>query len=168
MADSDPKAHGHPARIDRAQYDKTAPDAVAALMALGKAVDASGLDKSLTELVKLRASQINGCAFCVQMHINLSRQLKTPQAKLDQLAVWTESGLFSLRERAALAWTETLTRMATGGVPDAAYTQVQAQFSESEIVFLTAAISNINAWNRIAGALHFTPPPATGLAGSTP
>lgn len=157
MADTSFPASQHHARIDRGPYDKIAPATSAALLALGKAVDESGLDRSLTEIVKLRASQINGCAFCVQMHTNIGRQLKIPRAKLDQLVVWREAGIYCARERAALAWTEALTLMATGGVPDAVYAQLQEQFSETEIAFLTAAVSNINAWNRIAGSLRFTP-----------
>jgi AhpD family alkylhydroperoxidase len=148
----------HHPHIDISQYDQTAPAVVAALLALGKAVDDSGLDKALTELVKLRASQINGCAFCVQYHLNESRKLGMPSAKLDLAAAWRDAGVFSAREQAALAWTEALTLMARGSVPDSVYAELQEQFSAPEIAFLTAAIGTINAWNRIAGALHFAPP----------
>lgn len=129
------KAFNHAPRIGRSRYDQTAPGVVAALRALGKAVDDSGLDKSLTELIELRASQINGCAFCVQYHLNVAR------------------------ERAALAWAEALTLMSGNTVSDAVYAELQEQFSEPEIAFLTAAVGAINVWNRIAGALHFAPPP---------
>lgn len=158
------KSIGHQPRIDRGSYDRTAPEVTAALSALGKAVDASGLDKSLTELLKVRASQINGCAFCLQYHLNLARQLGVSAAKLDLVAVWREAGVFSPREQAALAWTEALTFMAANEVSEGVYAQLQAQFSEREIVFLTAAIGAINVWNRIAGALRFAPPPAAAAA----
>ena len=147
----------HP-RIEENQYYQTAPAVSAALLALGKAVDDSGLDKTLTELIKLRASQINGCTYCIQLHINASRKIGVPSAKLDLINAWRNAGVFTPRERAALAWTEALTLMAGNSVSDAIYVELQEQFTESEIAFLTAAIANINAWNRVAGALHFTPP----------
>ena len=147
----------HP-RIDANRHDEIAPAVTAALLALGKAVNDSGLDKTLTELIKLRASQINGCAFCLQLHLNFSRNIGVPSSKLDLIAAWRDAGVFTSREMAALAWTEALTLMAGNNVSDTVYAELQGQFSESEIAFLTAAIANINAWNRIAGALHFTPP----------
>lgn len=150
--------HEHRTRIDRGEYERIAPAVVAALRAIGKAVDESGLEKPLTELVKVRASQINGCAFCIQLHLNLARQLGVEAAKLDQLAAWREAAVYSERERAALAWTEALTRMAARSVHDSVYVQLQAQFTQPEIAFLTATIATINAWNRIAGGLHFAPP----------
>jgi AhpD family alkylhydroperoxidase len=148
----------HQPRIDENQYYQTAPGATAALLALGKAVDDSGLDKPLTELIKLRASQINGCAYCLQYHLNVARKLGVSSVKLDLVAAWRDAGVFTPRELAALAWTEALTLMAEWSVSDAVYAELQEQFSASEIVFLTTAIANINAWNRIAGALRFTPP----------
>lgn len=151
-------APAHIPRISRADYDDLAPAAVAALRALGKAVDDSGLEKTLTELIKIRASQINGGAFCIQFHLNMARKLGVEAAKLDLLAAWRETGVYSERERAALAWTEALTRMGRHSVTDTAWTQLQSQFSRSEIAFLTTSIGTINAWNRIAGSLHFAPP----------
>lgn len=148
-------------RIDWSRYDRIAPAVSAALLALGKAIDASGLDKSLTELVKLRASQINDCAYCIQYHLNAARRLGIPDTKLDSTAAWRDADVFSARERAAFAWTECLTLIAENGAPDAAYAELEKQFSESEIAFLTAAVGNINAWNRIAGALRFSPPEAS-------
>lgn len=145
-------------RSDWPSFEQAAPSVVAALRMLGKAVDDSGLDKQLTELLKLRASQLNGCAFCLQFHLNLARKLGLAQAKIDLVATWREAGVFSARERAALAWTEALTLMAQQHVADALYAEVQAEFSESEIAFLTTAVGAINAWNRIAGALQFSPP----------
>ncbi len=153
------KPFNHAPRIDRSRYDRTAPAVVAALRALGKAVDDSGLDKSLTELVELRASQINGCAFCLQYHLNVARRLGVAPVKLDLVAAWREAGVFSARERAALAWAEALTLMSGNTVSDVVYAELQGQFSEPEIAFLTAAVGAINVWNRIAGALRFAPPP---------
>ncbi|MHB8254774.1 MAG: carboxymuconolactone decarboxylase family protein [Acidiferrobacter sp.] len=147
----------HP-RIIWTDFDLTAPAVTVALRDLGQAVDDSGLDKSLIELIKLRASQINGCAYCIQYHLNVARRLGLVPAKLDLVAAWRETGIYSARERAALAWAEALTLMAGRHVSDVIYTELQAQFSEAEITFLTAAIGAINAWNRIAGALQFTPP----------
>jgi AhpD family alkylhydroperoxidase len=148
----------HQPRIDENQYYQTAPEVAAALLALGKAVDDSGLDKTLTELMKLRASQLNGCAYCIQYHLNVARKLGMSSAKLDLVAAWRDAGVFSSREMAALAWTEALTRMAGNAVSDSVYEELEKQFSEPEIAFLTAAIAAINAWNRIAGALGFEPP----------
>lgn len=146
------------ARIDWAAFETHAGGVVSALRDYSRAVDASGLDKGLVELLKLRASQINGCAFCLQFHLNLAHKLGLPQRQLDQLAAWRDSHAFSARERAALAWTEALSRMAAAPVEGTLYADLQAQFSEGEIANLTAAIAAINAWNRIAGALRFTPP----------
>lgn len=152
-------AFPHQARIDWAEFEQAAPGVVQALRALTKAVDDSGLEKPLTELIKVRASQINGCAFCLQFHLNMARKLKVVPAKIDLVATWGEAaGLFTPRERAALAWTEALTRMADHASSNGAYAGLQAEFSASEIANLTAAIGAINAWNRIAGGLSFTPP----------
>lgn len=152
-------AFPHQARMDWAEFEQAAPGVVLAMRALGKAVDDSGLDKQITELIKIRASQLNGCAFCLQFHLNLARKLKVVPAKLDLVATWAEvPGLFAPRERAALAWTDALTRMAEHAPSAAAYAEVQAQFTPAEIAGLTAAIAAINAWNRMAGSLGFTPP----------
>lgn len=145
-------------RMDWDEFSMTAPAVLAALRALGAAVDESGLDKELTELLKLRASQLNGCAFCLQFHLNIARKIKIPQAKIDLVAVWAEAPIFSKRERAALAWCEALTTMAQGHVADAVYDEVCAQFTRAEVLHLTASIGAINAWNRLAGGLRFTPP----------
>lgn len=138
-------------------FNRMAPDAAASLHALGAAVDKSGLEKELTELIKVRASQMNNCAFCTQFHLAQARRAQVPGAKLDLVAVWQDAPHFTPRERAALEWTEQLTAMPRGGPSEVAFTALRAQFSESEIAFLTAAIANINAWNRIAGGLRFTP-----------
>ena len=139
-------------------FKTLAPEAYAALLALGKSVDDSGLDKKLTELVKLRVSQINGCAFCVQIHLNVARKLGVERAKLDLVAAWKDAGIFSERECAALTWAEGLTDLPVSGAPDAAYAAARAQFTETEIVFLTLTIGTINNWNRLGVALRFAPP----------
>jgi AhpD family alkylhydroperoxidase len=146
------------ARISWQEYQKLAPAAYAALTALSQAVAASGLEHDLVEMLKLRASQINGCAFCTQYHLNAARKLGVPREKLDLLVVWREAGIFSAREQAALRWTERLTFIAGDHVSDEDYASVSAQFSPSELASLTTAIALINTWNRIAGPLQFTPP----------
>lgn len=140
-------------------FRAAAPDAYRALIALGKAVDDTGLEKSLTELVKVRVSQLNGCAFCLQLHLDVARRHGVPESKLGLVAVWPEtSGVFSPRERAALAWADHLARMPIGHVPDSAWPALLAAFTEEEATHLTVAIATINAWNRIAGSLRFPPP----------
>ena len=146
------------ARLEFAGFNKLAPDARAALSALSKAVDDSGLNKGLTELIKIRASQKNGCAFCLQFHLDAARMAGVSQTKLDLVAVWRDAGVFTARELAALGWTEALTEISPAGISDEAYAEVGKQFAESELAFLTAAIASINAWNRIAMAYRFTPP----------
>ena len=118
----------------------------------------SGIDKTIIELAKLRVSQINNCAFCLQIHLNVSRRLGVPQEKLDLVATWQEAGIFSDKECAALAWAETLTRLAGRSVPDEAYGSVRRHFSEDEVIPLSVAIATINAWNRLGAAFRFAPP----------
>ena len=132
------------------------PAAHAALLALGKAVDDAGLDKRLSEIVKIRVSQINGCAFCVGYHLDTARRLGIADPVLDLIAVWHDSPAFPPRERAALAWAEQLTRAAD--TPSGAAEAPRAWFSRDETMLLAVAIATINAWNRIAGGLHFPPP----------
>ncbi|HVI53217.1 MAG TPA: carboxymuconolactone decarboxylase family protein [Candidatus Sulfotelmatobacter sp.] len=143
--------------ISQKRFYETAPAAVQALLDLGKAVDASGLDKGLSELIKLRVSQINGCAFCTKMHLDVGRKLGVDAVKLELVAVWPEVDLFTPREKAALAWAEACTRLPPTHATDEAYAAMRREFSESEAIFLTAAIANINAWNRIAAPLHYAP-----------
>ena len=145
-------------RIAYDTFQKTAPSAQAALIAMGKTADESGIDKEIVELAKLRVSQINNCAFCLQIHLNVSRKLGIAQEKLDLVATWHEAGIFSEKECAALAWAETLTRLADRSVPDAAYEAVRRHFSEDEVIFLSVAIGTINAWNRLGAAFRFAPP----------
>ena len=117
----------------------------------------------MLELIKLRASQINGCAFCVQFHILQGESLGISADKLNLVVVWREAPLFSARERAALAWTEALTRL-EGGVSDEVHAQASAEFSETELVYLTSAIASINVWNRFGVAYRWTPPPRKQVA----
>ena len=145
-------------RITYDSFQRAAPAARDALLAMGKTDDDSGVEKEIIELAKLRVSQINNCAFCLQIHINVSRKLGVAQEKLDLVATWHEAGIFSDRECAALAWAESLTRLADRGVPDDAYEAVRKHFSESEVVFLSTAIATINAWNRLGAAFRFAPP----------
>jgi AhpD family alkylhydroperoxidase len=145
------------ARMEFAEFEKIAPEARAALTALSKAVGDSGFDKALIELIKIRASQINGCTFCVQFHLNLARKFGVPQTKLDLVAAWRDAGIFNAREMAALAWTEALTHVTPSGVADEDFAAARKEFGESELVFLTAAVASINAWNRIAMAFRFSP-----------
>ena len=134
-----------------------APDAYEIVMALGKIAASAGIDKQLLELIKLRASQINGCAFCVQYHILQGESLGMSADKLNLVVVWREAPQFSARERAALAWTEALTLLADG-VSDEVYALASAEFSEKELAYLTSAIASINAWNRFGAAFRWTPP----------
>jgi AhpD family alkylhydroperoxidase len=144
------------ARSEYREFKALAPDVFDLVLALGQAAAKAGIDKHLLELIKLRASQINGCAFCLQHHILLSESLGMPVDKLNLVAVWREAPLFSPRERAALAWTEALTLL-PGGVSDEVYAQASAQFSETELMYLTSAIVSINTWNRFGAAYRWTP-----------
>jgi AhpD family alkylhydroperoxidase len=144
----------------RSEYDdfKTlAPDAYDAVLALGRVAAKAGIDKQLLELIKLRASQINGCAFCVQYHILQGESLGISIDKLNLVVVWRDAPQFSARERAALAWTEALTRL-DDGVSDEVYAQAGAEFSEKELAYLTSAIASINVWNRLGVGYRWTPP----------
>ena len=156
------------ARSEYKDFMTLAPDAYGAVLALGKIAANAGIDKQLLELIKLRASQINGCAFCVQYHIMESEKLGVPADKLNLVVVWREAPQFSQRERAALAWTEALTLLANG-VSDEVYAEVSREFSEKELVYLTSAIASINVWNRFGAAFRWTPPArkqAVGAAAS--
>ena len=145
------------ARSEYTDFQKLAPDAFEIVSSLGKVAAKAGLDKQLLELIKLRASQINGCAFCVQHHILQAENLGMPVDKINLVAVWREAPQFSPRERAALAWMEALTLIA-GGVSDEVFAEVSAEFSEQELAYLTSAIASINVWNRYGAAFRWTPP----------
>jgi AhpD family alkylhydroperoxidase len=137
---------------------KIAPELMKALGALETAVATSGLEKSLIELVKTRASQINGCAFCVHMHTKDARALGETEERLYLLSTWRESPLYTDRERAALVWTESVTLVSQTNVPDDAFEQLRGSFSDEEIVKLTMLVATINAWNRIAISFRFVHP----------
>jgi AhpD family alkylhydroperoxidase len=142
---------------------KVAPDLTKALLNVETIIAASGLEYSLGELVKLRASQINGCAFCIHMHATDARSHGETEARIFMLDAWRESPLYTDRERAALAWTESLTWIAKTHAPDEDYALVKSQFNESEIVNLTVLIGSINLWNRLqiaARAVHPVKPAA--------
>jgi len=148
-------------RIAYEDFTARAAAVTTALREISKAPADAGLDKRLLELVKIRASQINGCAFCLQLHLNFARKLGVPAAKLDLVAAWREaSGRFDAREQAALAWAEALTRLRPGAASDAEYAALRAAFSEAEALYLTVAIGHINLWNRLGVALRFAPPAA--------
>jgi AhpD family alkylhydroperoxidase len=132
----------------RMNYAKAAPGVIRAMDGLDTYLADCGLEPGLRELVKLRASQINGCAYCVDMHSLDARALGETEQRLYALPVWQETPFFSERERAALLWTEKLTLISLDRVPDEVYEQVRAHFTDEELVNLTLAIATINAWNR--------------------
>jgi AhpD family alkylhydroperoxidase len=135
-----------------------------AMMALQSHVNAAGLDPKLFELVKLRASQMNGCAYCLNMHASDARKQGETNERLDLLPAWREAPVYTARERAALAWTESLTRIVDGQVPDAVYEEARRQFSGEELANLTMAVVAINGWNRINVAFRVPPQLATAKA----
>jgi len=147
------------ARQQWQSINKLVPQEIAALLSLSQAVAKSGLESELLELVKLKSSQLNGCAFCLQMHATDARKMKMSEEKLQLLPAWREAPVYSARERAALAWTESLTLVAQDrhGVPDDVYEAASSAFSEAELAHLTSAVVLINAWNRLAIAYRFTP-----------
>jgi AhpD family alkylhydroperoxidase len=137
----------------RVDATKHSADPMKAMFALGKYLSSSGLEHGLRELVKIRASQLNGCAYCIDMHTKDARAAGETEQRIYALSVWQETPFFTAKERAALAWTETVTRL-DGGVSDEAYEAAREQFDERELVALTWAIVEINAWNRVAISLR--------------
>lgn len=133
----------------RMDYLKAAPGVYEAMLGLHKYLGHSGLDEGLLNLVYLRASQINGCAFCVDMHWKDLRAQGEDEQRLYMLNAWREWAGYSDRERAALEWTEAVTRLEGGEVPDVVYRQAREQFSEAELANLTLAVAAINSWNRL-------------------
>ena len=142
----------------RMNFQQAAPDTVNALIALETQIQSSGLEQSLIELVKTRASQINGCAFCINMHTQDARKHGETEQRLYLLNAWREAPAYTDRERAALAWTEAVTLISETRAPDEAYNEVRAHFSDAETVNLTMLIATINAWNRLAIAFRSVPP----------
>jgi AhpD family alkylhydroperoxidase len=138
-------------------YVKAAPDGYKAMSALESYVRQSGLEHSLLELVKTRASQINGCAFCLDMHTKDARAAGETEQRLYTLSAWEETPFFTDRERAALAWTEAVTRVADTHVPDEMFERVRQHFTEKELADLTLAIVAINGWNRLSVAFRKVP-----------
>jgi AhpD family alkylhydroperoxidase len=142
----------------RFDYAKVCPDAFAAMRAMERYVRASGLERSLLELVKVRASQLNGCAYCLDMHAKDARAAGETEQRLYVLSAWREAPFYSERERAALEWTEALTELGREGVPDQLYQRARRTFSEIELVNLTMAIIAINGWNRLSIAFQSPEP----------
>lgn len=141
----------------RVDYSKTSPDGIAAMRGLESYVRQCGLDPVLLELVRLRASQMNGCAYCVDMHTKDARAAGETEQRLYAVSVWEEAPFFTERERAALAWTEAVTRVGDSRVPDALYEAARRHFSEKELVDPTLAIVAINGWNRLAVSFRTVP-----------
>lgn len=141
----------------RLNYMQQSPQLFKKLIEFSTLVKASGLDEAIHDLVNIRASQLNGCAFCLDMHIKQAHIRGERALRLHHIAIWRESSLFEPRERAALAWTELLTRIPEHGVADADYQAALAQFSEKELSELTFHVMAINAWNR-ANVAFQTPP----------
>ncbi|MBN9889336.1 carboxymuconolactone decarboxylase family protein [Salipiger abyssi] len=135
---------------ERLNYYQASPEAIAAMRRLEEETQKLSIPHDLRELVKMRVSQINGCAFCLDMHAPDARAAGISQQKLDVLAAWPESPVFDRRERAALGWADALTRLESSGAPDAAYEALLAAFTPRESVDLTLVINAINAWNRFA------------------
>lgn len=141
----------------RLEYNKVSPQAVQAMYALEKFVRESGLEPSLLELIKMRASQINGCAYCIDMHSKDARTHGETEQRLYALAAWRETPFFTDRERAALEWTESLTLVSGNHVPDEIFERVRQHFNSEELVALSMAIVTINSWNRLAIAFRAVP-----------
>jgi AhpD family alkylhydroperoxidase len=127
------------------------------MLNLQREVEASGLERSLLELAKIRASQINGCAYCIDMHTKDARAMGETEQRIYALSAWRETPFFSNRERAALEWTEAVTRVSDTHVPDDVYEAVRAHFDENELVALTFAVVAINGWNRLSVAFRVPP-----------
>jgi AhpD family alkylhydroperoxidase len=149
--------------VPRLSITDAAPEAYAAVRGVEVYIQRCGLEKSLIELVKMRASQINGCAFCLDMHSKDARKAGETEQRLYLLNAWRESPLYSERERTALAWTECVTRIADTGAPDAEYEVLRRHFSPAEIANLTTLIGLINLWNRLVISFR-TPHPVQAKA----
>ena len=141
----------------RINFMQVSGKALQSLLGINAVIEEGGLDGKLLHLIELRASQINGCAYCIDMHSKDARAAGDTEQRLYGLNAWRESPYYTDRERAALEWTEAVTLVSSTGVPDSAYEAVRAQFSEKEIAFLTLAVSMINTWNRLHVALRTVP-----------
>lgn len=142
---------------ERLNYAKVSPDALKAMLEVEKFAATSGLEHSLYELVKTRASQINGCAYCLDMHTKDARKAGETEQRLYALSAWRETPFYTDRERAALEWTEALTLISGNAVPDSLYNSVRKYFDEKEMVALTMAVIAINGWNRLAISFRTVP-----------
>lgn len=142
----------------RIQVTKIPPESYKAIMALEQSIQNSGLDRSYIHLIKLRASQINGCSFCVDMHVKEARHDGFSEQWINLICAWKESPVYDARERALLGWTEAVTNLAQTGASDESYAALQAQFSEGEMINITLAIATINIWNRLAVPFRFQHP----------
>ncbi len=142
----------------RMNFYQAAPESIKALGAVETLIQSSGLELSLIELVRTRASQINGCAFCINMHTQDARKHGETEQRLYLLNAWREAPIYSDRERAALAWTEAVTLISETHAPDDAYEELRRHFSEAETANLTILIGTINAWNRLAISFRAVPP----------
>ncbi|MGE8454775.1 MAG: carboxymuconolactone decarboxylase family protein, partial [Pseudomonadales bacterium] len=134
----------------RLDYYTASPKAMRAMMTLEAMTSNLSIDETLLHLIKIRASQLNNCAFCTDMHSIDARRLGESERRLYSISVWRNSDFFTARERSALAWTDALTQMTGSGVPDDVYEQLCSEFTEVEMVDLTMAINSINSWNRLA------------------
>jgi len=142
----------------RMNFYQAAPETIKALTAVETQIQSSGLEQSLIELVRTRASQINGCAFCINMHTQDARKHGETEQRLYLLNAWREAPVYTDRERAALAWTEAVTLISETHAPDDAYEELRKHFAEAEAVNLTIVVGTINAWNRLAISFRAVPP----------
>ena len=134
----------------RIELQTVEPNAFQAMLGVETYLESTSVDKALVELIKIRASQLNGCGYCTQMHVEIARNLGESEQRIDALSAWSESSLFSERERAALALTDEVTQIANNGVSEQSYQRCQQHFSDREIAQCMMQIVQINSWNRIA------------------
>jgi AhpD family alkylhydroperoxidase len=149
----------------RLNYAAQSPEFIKKMSDLSMAMKDSVIEQSIRDLVNIRASQLNGCAFCLDMHVKEAKIHGERELRLHHVAIWRESALFAPRERAALAWTEAVTKLPEGGIPDEIYERVRGQLSEKEVSDLTFSIMTINAWNRLSIAFKAVPGSADKLYG---
>ncbi|WOS66039.1 carboxymuconolactone decarboxylase family protein [Sinorhizobium fredii] len=149
----------------RLNYTQQSPELTKKLLDLSMALSDSAIEQTIRDLVQIRASQINGCAFCLDMHVKEAKIYGESELRLYHVAIWRESNLFVPRERAALAWAEAVTKLPEGGIADELYERVRGQLSEKEISDLTFAVMVINAWNRASVAFRNVPGSADKLYG---
>lgn len=142
---------------DRLKYMKVDPTAIGGLQEMENYIEQSNLDKSLVHLIKIRASQINGCAYCIDMHTKESRHIGETEERIHGLIAWRETPFYTERERSALAWTETLTLISENSVSDELYDELLEEFGEKELLSLTTLVMAINSWNRLAIAFKVEP-----------